>query len=181
MPRRGPRPQVGAGGKLLEAPWTRTVVDCAELYGWRGYHTHDSRRSAAGFPDVTLVRVDPLLVELPELIFAELKTDDAGRRATLADLEGRPDWLADRAITNDQAAWLEDLRQVGAAFDDRLEQAVTDGSGQYDNLAEAVADRGIPRLEVYVWRPRDWPEVLERLSRGRHRLPPVNGPMAGRP
>ena len=51
-----------------EAAFQQQLVQLAELYGWRSYHTHDSRRSQRGFPDLVLVRG-------PELIFAELKTD----------------------------------------------------------------------------------------------------------
>ena len=42
------------------------VVKLAQLCGWRPYHTHDSRRSAAGFPDLILIKDG-------ELIAAELK------------------------------------------------------------------------------------------------------------
>lgn len=49
-----------------EAAWQRTVLDLARLLGWWVYHTHDSRRSTAGFPDLVLIR--------DRVIFAELKT-----------------------------------------------------------------------------------------------------------
>jgi hypothetical protein len=49
-----------------EAAFQQQVLNLAGFYGWRGYHTHDSRRSQPGFPDLVLVRG-------PELIFAELK------------------------------------------------------------------------------------------------------------
>lgn len=44
------------------------VIKYAQLRGWMHYHTHDSRRSAEGFPDLVLVRGD-------QLIFAELKSE----------------------------------------------------------------------------------------------------------
>lgn len=51
-----------------EAAFQQQVLNLAGFYGWRSYHTHDSRRSQAGFPDLVLLRD-------AELIFAELKTD----------------------------------------------------------------------------------------------------------
>lgn len=56
------------------------VLRYAELTGWRAYHTYDSRRSAAGFPDLVLVR-------RPRVIFAELK----GARTPIRD--DQRDWL----------------------------------------------------------------------------------------
>ncbi len=40
---------------VTEKEWQRTVVEAASVLGWTCYHTHDSRRSSAGFPDLTLV------------------------------------------------------------------------------------------------------------------------------
>jgi hypothetical protein len=53
---------------LTERQFQAQVVGLAKFYGWREYHTHDSRRSQPGFPDLVLVRGE-------ELIFAELKTE----------------------------------------------------------------------------------------------------------
>lgn len=63
------------------------VVAYARLMGWRSYHTHDSRRSDAGFPDLVLIR-------RPRIVWVELKAD-----------RGR--------LTGEQRAWLDDLRACG--------------------------------------------------------------------
>ena len=55
----------------LEANFQASILELAGVRNWMAYHTHDSRRSSPGFPDLTLVRGDRLL-------FAELKR---GRRA----------------------------------------------------------------------------------------------------
>jgi hypothetical protein len=49
--------------KTIEAVMTeeelrKSYLKAATLYGWMQYHTHDSRRSAAGFPDDVLVNPD---------------------------------------------------------------------------------------------------------------------------
>jgi len=57
--------------KLSEKHFQAQVVELARLSGWLCYHTHDSRRSVAGFPDLVMVRA-------PRVVFAELKSQ-AGR------------------------------------------------------------------------------------------------------
>ena len=52
---------------MSEKEFQAQVVQLARLLGWRVYHTHDSRRSPAGFPDLVLVRNC--------ILFVELKTD----------------------------------------------------------------------------------------------------------
>ena len=56
---------------MTEAELQRNVLSLAAMTGWLAYHTYDSRRSQAGFPDLVLVRP-------PVLIYAELKSE-AGR------------------------------------------------------------------------------------------------------
>jgi len=41
---------------VTEAEFQQQIIDTARLLGWRCYHTFDSRRSEAGFPDLVLVR-----------------------------------------------------------------------------------------------------------------------------
>lgn len=65
------------------------VTDLATLRGWLFYHTHDSRHSAAGFPDLVLVRDDRLL-------FVELKA-------------------AQGTVSAPQKKWLLALGQVAAS------------------------------------------------------------------
>lgn len=50
---------------LAEKVAQASIVELATLLGWLVYHTHDSRRSQAGFPDLVLVR--------ERVIFAEIK------------------------------------------------------------------------------------------------------------
>lgn len=70
-----------------EASLQRAIIDLARATGWLVYHTHDSRHSAKGFPDLVLLRGD-------RVIFAELKTD-VGR------------------LTAEQLRWLDALEEAG--------------------------------------------------------------------
>lgn len=70
--------------KVTEKAWQQTVVDYAQVMGWRVYHTFDSRRSAEGFPDLVMVRRGRVVV-------AELKAEN-GRVST-----AQAEWLADLA------------------------------------------------------------------------------------
>ncbi len=63
------------------------VLALARYYGWETYHTHDSRRSNAGWPDLVLIKV-------PRVLFIELKSF----RGSL-----RPE----------QRGWLYQLRECG--------------------------------------------------------------------
>ena len=50
-----------------EREFQDAVVQLAQLCGWWIYHTHDSRRSAPGFPDLVLAKQG-------RVVFAELKS-----------------------------------------------------------------------------------------------------------
>lgn len=77
-------------GVLSEREWQTWVLDVARLAGWTlRYHTFDSRRSGAGFPDLLLARP-----RTGEVIAVELKSE-----------RGR--------ITADQAAWLAAFEAAG--------------------------------------------------------------------
>ena len=73
---------------MTEADLQACVETAAKLRGWRTYHTHDSRRSQAGFPDLVLVRGNHIL-------WRELKT-----------MTGR--------LRPEQHAWIDDLEHAGA-------------------------------------------------------------------
>lgn len=60
--------------------------------GWRGYHTHRSQHSPAGFPDLCLVHA-----AAGRLAFAELKRERRGKRDD---------------PTAEQLAWLTDLDAI---------------------------------------------------------------------
>jgi hypothetical protein len=68
--------------EMDEKTFQAAVVALAKRSGWKKYHTHDSRKSDAGFPDLLLVR--------ERVIFAELKTESG--RLTADQLNWR-DWL----------------------------------------------------------------------------------------
>ena len=72
----------GAGGSgVTEKAFQEQVIQLAKLCGFFPYHTRDSRRSAAGFPDLILIRSG-------SLIAAELKV---GTNTTTTAQYG---WLA---------------------------------------------------------------------------------------
>src|SRR5687767_3407358 len=68
------------------------VIELARMVGWLVYHTHDSRRSEPGFPDLVMVHE-----RSGALLFAELKTT-TGR------------------VTMEQDRWLRALAVRGYAF-----------------------------------------------------------------
>ena len=74
---------------VSEKELQQQVTDAARLYGWLCYHTFDSRRSAAGFPDLVLVHKDR------GVLFVELKSS-----------RGR--------VSAAQQLWLDTLTEAGA-------------------------------------------------------------------
>jgi hypothetical protein len=72
---------------VLEAQLQSAVLDVAERYGFLVYHTHDSRRSQPGFPDLTMVK---------------------GRRVLFVELK-----QSGKYPTPEQRKWLRALYQAG--------------------------------------------------------------------
>lgn len=79
-PTRPVRPAGPRKPRMTEAALQEAVLRLARLCGWEAYHPYDSRKSAPGFPDTTLVRP-------PRIIFAELKV--GGNRLSPAQVR----WL----------------------------------------------------------------------------------------
>lgn len=80
-----------AGSEVAFQTW---VLNIAGFGGWHlTYHTHDSRRSQPGFPDLQLVR-EQTDVYVPELVVAELKG-------------------AKTRVSPEQLRWLEAYRTLG--------------------------------------------------------------------
>ena len=72
----------------LESELKSKVRELAIRLGWEYYHTNDSRRSEAGFPDLVLVRRQ-------RLIFVELKRQK-------------------KDPTTDQKRWLKKVKRFSA-------------------------------------------------------------------
>lgn len=87
------------------------VIALAKMTGWQPYHTHDSRKSEPGFPDLVLTNGEDVLIW-------ELKDNR-------------------RKPTADQERWLNLLQHTG-------------------------------KVEAGLRRPRDWPAIVERLTRKRN-------------
>ena len=87
-----------------EAEFLQVVKELAQTFGWKMYHTRDSRRSDPGFPDLAMVRAQPAPARI---IFAELKT--AKGKLTVKQAE----WLAElRAGCKEVYLWRPDDIQV---------------------------------------------------------------------
>ena len=80
-----PGPSFYVRDDMTEKEFMSAVIKLAESKGWKVYHTHDSRRSQTGYPDLTMVRCND--VAGGRVIFAELKTE-TGKTTKAQD-----DWL----------------------------------------------------------------------------------------
>jgi len=109
---------------ILEAPFQAKIRRLARSLGYRVYHTHDSRGSDKGFPDLTMVR--PVTVARSE----HGETGLVAGRLIFAEIKKRGE-----KPTYDQEVWLSLLRH------------------------------SIAEVEAYTWEPKDWPTVVEILTR----------------
>jgi hypothetical protein len=131
---------------ITEDAWLRVVTDLAHAYGWRDYHVDRSakrvvRRSGVMTWATNVSRQgkgfpDLVLVRRRDwrLVFAELKRDKDSR------------------VTPEQREWLDDLGALALG----LENIVAPIRRETD-LAN------LPRIDVAVWRPRDYDDVERTL------------------
>jgi len=66
---------------LTEKQFGGQLEQLCKLFGWKYYHTHNSRFSAPGYPDYTLVR--------ERVVFAELKRQAKASKLTDKQIEWR--------------------------------------------------------------------------------------------
>ncbi len=79
--------------RLSEKDFQQRIIDRAKALGWLVYHTHDSRHSDAGFPDLVLARKG-------RVVFAEVKAEK-GRLS-----EAQMGWLyALKAAADEAYVW----------------------------------------------------------------------------
>jgi len=103
-----------------EVDFQAAVLELARLTGWLAYHPHDSRRSAPGWPDVTLVKPPRLLIVELKTTRGRLRPEQARWLTALAQCPGaevavwRPgDWPAiERALIHGER--LRDFADGGA-------------------------------------------------------------------
>ena len=95
---------------ITEKQFESQVKGLAAVFGYIYYHTWRSFHSPSGYPDCTLVRLEPE----PRLIYAELKSET-----------GQP--------TIDQYIWLQILQNVGSPVECYLWKP-----SDFDEIAEIL-------------------------------------------
>lgn len=120
--------------------WENQVIHLARLYRWRVAHFRPAHTAQGSWR--TPVSADGAgwpdltLVRPPELLFVELKADKA-------------------RLSAEQRTWLEALGQVADAIEEMAREAYPGIEGPRPVVA---------RVEVHVWRPRDFDDVKRRLE-----------------
>lgn len=75
---------------LTEKAFQQRVTDLCDWYGLAWYHTHDSRRSPSGFPDLVVVGTRTVFVELK----SEKGRVSTAQREWLQNLNDSGEWTA---------------------------------------------------------------------------------------
>jgi hypothetical protein len=102
---------------ISEKQFQGEVVQLAKLLGWKHYHTHNSRRSPEGFPDLVLVKARH------QPIYAELKSE----KGTVSD--DQQQWLDLLAKAGQRAfVWRpDDLEQIAQLLNETATGATSEG------------------------------------------------------
>lgn len=106
---------------LNEKQFQAYVVQAGAYLGWReSYHTHDSRKSDKGFPDLVMVNEST-----GGLLFLELKTKKV--RPTVDQVK----WVRLLRLTGNHAyvVYPKDMDTVHALFREEFEKAPAKGTG----------------------------------------------------
>lgn len=131
-PRRAPSPS----DAVDETSFLASVRELAHGLRWLTYHTHNSRRSEPGFPDLVLVRGD-------RVVYRELKTN-AGRVTAAQQV-----WL-DALVAGgaDAAVWRPVDLEAGEIQRDLLRGTVdrSFAATLEVRMAQARARRALPRM-----------------------------------
>ena len=80
--------------RISEKEFMSAVIELAKKNGWKVYHTFNSRKSEAGYPDLTLVRGN-------RLMFMELKRE--GETPDAAQIS----WLEALGETRAEVYWFQ--------------------------------------------------------------------------
>lgn len=135
-----------AASAMTEADFTTEVLGIFRMHGWLAYHTHDSRKSEAGFPDVFAVR--PRNPEFARLI-AEGAPDT--HPTSEQPFEKRLAWLTKEGARAG--------RVVCAELKTRNNYPTAKQRAWLAFLAAAC-----PHIETHVWRPADLPAIHQTAA-----------------
>lgn len=97
---------------MSEREFQTSVVNLAEALGWKVYHTHDSRRSQPGFPDLVMVHARH------GVVFRELKTMKG------KESPHQTEWLDALTLSGADA----DLWRPSQLFDGTIKTVLTGGA-----------------------------------------------------
>lgn len=125
-----------------EHEFMKHVMAYAKLRGWQCYHTHISKRSAEGEPDLRLVRGGVL-------IYAELKREKGGRLS-----EAQKDVLHELAYVSHRVA--QTIGALGGRSNYYTAPPWEGATDCYPPMASRL-------VQVWVWKPSDWPTIEKVL------------------